>query len=127
MLTSPFRLFLIQALTIPLVIGIFKLPAEKPVLSLIANGVFWLIALLTISYRGPLKLIIMISGLQFLITSVLPVTILRFTSWGGDFSTSTFLGIAGAHWHSYSNKSFSAMMLTSLLITLWLKFKKPAL
>jgi len=124
MLKSPLRLFIIQVLTIPLVIGVFKLPAEKAVLSLLANGIFWLISLLTLSYQGLFKKIIIISGLQFLITAVIPVTILRYLSWGGDFSSSTFLGVVGALWHSYSNLSFSLMLVTSLILSLWIKFNK---
>lgn len=124
MLKHPIPLLIIQVLTIPLVLGIFRLPAEKAILSLAANVVFWIIGLLTISYRGPYKNIIMIAGLQFLITSVIPVTILRYLSWGGDFNTSVFLGVAGAQWHSYSNKSFMVMLLVSLGVILWLKFKK---
>lgn len=124
MLKHPIPLLIIQALTIPLVLGIFRLPAEKAILSLAANVVFWIITLLTVTYKGPYKKIIMIAGLQFLVTSVIPVTILRYLSWGGDFNTSVFMGIAGAQWHSYSNKSFILMILASLGVSLWLKFKK---
>lgn len=125
MLKNPIPLLVIQLLTIPLVVGIFSLPAEKAILSLAANAVFWIIGLLTISYKGPYKNIIIIAGLQFLVTSVIPVTVLRYLSWGGDFNTSVFLGIAGVQWHSYSNKSFTVMLLASLGVILWLKFKKP--
>lgn len=124
MLKHPIPLLIIQALTIPLVIGIFRLPAEKAILSLAANIVFWIIGLFTVTYKGPYKNIIMIAGLQFLVTSVIPVTVLRYLSWGGDFNTSVFFGIAGAQWHSYSNKSFILMLLASLGVSLWLKFKK---
>jgi len=121
MLKSPIRLLLIQVMTIPLVIGIFRLPMEKAKLSLIANGVFWCLALLTLSYRGPLQKWIQLSGLQFLLLAVVPVTILRYLSWGGDFNTSAFLGVTGAQWHSYSNISYSLLLLVSFCISLGIK------
>lgn len=123
MIKNPFQLFILQALTIPLVIGVFKLPAEKATLSLAANGIFWFVALTTISYKGLFQKLIGLSGLQFLITAVLPVTLLRILSWKGDFNSSQLLGATGAQWHAYSNVSFMIMLLTSLTLNLWIKFK----
>lgn len=115
-MNNPLRLLMIQILTIPLVILVFKLPGEKATLSLIANTIFWLIGVLTVIYRGPLRLLILLAGIQFLLTSVLPVSLLRYKSWGGDFNSSTLFGIAGSQWHSYSNISFMVMICASIAV-----------
>lgn len=113
---SPLKLLIIQILIIPLVILIFKFPAEKRWLSLLANSLFIGISILTIRYSGVFKNSIRLSGLQFLIGAVLPVTILRFISWNTDFSTTLFLGVSGYGWHKISNYSFMVMLLFSSAI-----------
>ncbi len=117
---SPLRLLILQLLAIPIVIVIFKLPFEKPTLSIFANIVFWTIGLISLRYSGPNRIPVLLTSLQFLFTAVLPVTILRYISWGGDFNTSSILGVTGASWHSYSNISYSIFLLgsiTSLVLT----------
>lgn len=110
------KLFLLQVLVIPLVMLIFKLPAEKRWLSLAANGVFWCIAVLTISARGSARKPIMLAGMQFLLLAVIPITILRVLSWNDDFNTAEIVGITGKQWHSLSNISFLVMMAVTLVM-----------
>ncbi len=117
------KLLLCQVLTIPIVILIFKLPAEKKVLSLIANGVFWSIGLLTLFYKGTDKKWINLLGLQFLVFAVLPISVLRVLSWNSDFNTESFLTITGAQWHSTSNLSFMLMLLGTFAFSILRRLK----
>jgi hypothetical protein len=105
----------IQLAVIPVVILIFKIPYEKRVLSLLANAVFVMVGIATLSYGGYHQWFIRMAGLQFLATAVLPITILRIISWEADFNTSSLLGITGAQWHRYSNISFSLLVGMTLL------------
>lgn len=118
-----YQLLVAQLLTIPLVILIFKLPAEKKVLSLFANILFWSIGLLTLLYKGSDKKWINLLGLQFIVLAVLPISILRITSWNSDFNTETLLGLSGAEWHSSSNLSFLVMLIGTFGFVVWRKMK----
>lgn len=111
-------LFLIQCLVIPIVIIIFRMPAEKRVLSLIANSVFLTVSLLAMTFCGPQKIWVRAAGWQFLLVAVLPITTLRIMTWNGDFKSETLFGIAGEQWHAFSNYSFLLMMLITLMSTL---------
>lgn len=108
---SPFLILLIQIIIIPIIILIFKIPAEKPLLSIFANAIFMIVGLITLLYRGKGKILILISGLQFLFTAVIPISILRILSWGKDFNNTSLLGLTGAQWHSYSNYSYLFLLL----------------
>ena len=107
---KPINLFIFQILVIPIVIFIFKMPAEKKVLSLFANGVFWVTGIVTLMYRGPFAKWSRIAGTQFLVLAVLPISILRFMSWESEFNQESLIGLRGSQWHSLSNIFFMVMI-----------------
>lgn len=114
---NPRLLLVLQLLAIPIVIGIFKLPAEKKWLSLFANGIFLTTALITMTFQGERRSLVRIAGLQFLALAVLPITLLRIISWSKDFNTESLLGLSGKQWHSFSNLSFMLMLgLTAIVV-----------
>lgn len=115
---KPHYLLIVQVLVIPLVILIFKMPAEKKILSLIANGVFWLTGLITVFYRGPYSGWAKLGGLQFLLLAVIPISILRFLSWNTDFNKESLLGVTGSEWHAFSNTVFLLMIGVSVGIVI---------
>lgn len=111
---NPFKLLVLQIIAIPLVILVFRLPAEKQLLSLIANVIFLAISMVTIFYRGLYKNWIRFAGAQFLFLAVLPITVLRVLSWNGDFNNAMLMGVQGRQWHHYSNQSFLLMVLVTI-------------
>lgn len=120
---NPRFLLLWQLIVIPLIILIFKLPGEKKWLSLLANGVFLMTALLAITFRGQRRVLLFFAGLQFLLAAVLPISVLRIISWKGEFNTETLFGITGRQWHSFSNLSFLVMVIITAFASLRLSLK----
>ena len=118
------KLLLMQILVVPIVIILFKMPAEKKVLSLFANGVFLTIALLTVLFQGRGKLWIQLVGWGFLLGSVAPIIVLRIQSWNSDFNSSLLLGWTGAQWHSFSNINFLVMLVVTLFVSIFVKIRK---
>jgi hypothetical protein len=122
-LKSSVRLLILQLCVIPLVIFIFRLPFEKKVLSLFANGVFLMTATLTLFYSGTFQKWIRIAGVQFLLFAVLPITILRILSWNADFNESSLFGVSGRQWHASSNISFLIMLVVTLVVVIQSRLK----
>lgn len=124
MLRTPSLLLVFQMLAIPMVLGLFRLPIDKAVISLMASAVFLTIALVTIFYAGPYKRIVRVAGFQFLFIAVIPVLILRIKSWGNDFNTTLLLGGEGRDWHKIANISYLLMLSLVFLVYLALAFRQ---
>lgn len=112
-----------QLSTIPLIILIFRLPLERKVASLGASFLFVCLAFCLITYRGPHFKVLRWGGWQFLGLAVLPILILRFQSWSGEFNTQVFLGFSGSQWHGFSNISFMVNLLLTLGFFVWNRVK----
>lgn len=116
---------LVQVLTIPLVMLIFKLIADRKIASLVASFVFISVSLGIMAaefrnFRFERK-IFWLAGLQFFLLFVVPIFLLRVINWSEDFSSLHWGPISGPWLHRFSNFSDLLWMVVNLME--WWRFK----
>ena len=119
--TFRYRLFLfLELVVVLLIIGIFKFIEDRPIAGLIAGSVFLISTLLVIGIEwwAIRKMTWALGGaLLFLLGAVIPIFILRLSSWGIPFDEASLLGVSGGVWHKASNYLY-LLMLAGIFISL---------
>lgn len=114
-LKSLYILLGVELLTIPAVIIIFKLIADRKIAALVAACFFIIIPAVALWKITDTSKIFTAAHWQFLVLFALPIFILRITHWSQEFDTIEFMGVAAASLHKYSNISFGVMLAGAAL------------
>lgn len=120
-----------QLLIVFMVMGLFRVIADRQIAATIAGLLFVISPCLWLSVlwrQVSLKYWWFYLGiLQFWVLFALPVFLLRILNWGAEFESLSILGFSGPFLHQWSSKSYMLMVLTSFLMSRLLrkKHKKP--
>ena len=100
-----------------MVLALFKIVSEKQVAALLAGAGFILLPLLILYFEvtGKKNKIHISVILFFLITSAIPIFLLRVLNWDTDFATLSLVGIPARALHGVSNFTYLAMLASSVV------------
>lgn len=125
--TRSYILFLIlEILTVPLVITIFKAVEPRKTAAVLAGSLFVSLGsfLLVKSFRAKQSLTLYAALAHLLLFSI-PMLSKRIYYWSSDFSEITFYGIGGTDFHKISEYAFTVLFLATLIDGARTKFNKP--
>ena len=108
------------------VLALFRIISEKQTAALIAGAGFILLPLLILYFeftgkknKGHIAVILL-----FLLSSAIPIFLLRVLNWGVDFSTLSLGGIPARTLHGISNVTYLAMLASAALREWQERFRK---
>ena len=110
------------------VMAIFKIVTDKPTAGTIAGIGFVLLPLfflyIEMKVRDKRNYLHAVVLLVFLLSSALPIILLRILNQGVPFDSIELLGITGPQLHKISNYTYMLMLFSSAGRFLYLRFKK---
>jgi hypothetical protein len=109
---------LILAVWIVVVTLLFKLISDRQIAALIAGTGFillplWILVTEVKSEKNKIHIFII---LFFLLSSALPVFLLRVMNWGTEFNSLDILGVPAGAFHKFSNFTYVAMVISALVL-----------
>ena len=103
---------------IVVVLALFRFIADRQLAAVFAGSGFillplWVLYSEIVGSRNRFHIFVV---LFFLLTSALPVFLLRVLNWGVEFGTLSIIGISAATLHRTSNFTYLAMLVSALIL-----------
>lgn len=120
-----FKVLIVQILTIPIIVMLFKLIGDPLYGGAVASSIFviqylWSLGCLKKLYKTTIGFWFMLANFMVV---VLPLAVTRLINWPVDFSTYSIWGIEGPSFHKLSEKLYMVVVLALVVDLLWLFWK----